>query len=519
MIIVTPEEMQRLDRLTIEELGIPGMVLMETAGRGVARWVDKEWRHLREEGAVVVCGPGNNGGDGFVAARWLRQWGWKVTLFLLVEPERFKGDAEANLRIVRRLGMDMVELTTSGLEPLRERLGRPGVVVDAIFGTGLSRPVEGRFAQAIELINGSGLPVVSVDIPSGISGYNGRPLGTAVKADLTVTMALPKTGHRLYPGREFTGRLEVWDISIPHPRDLGEEIARTLFDLEEARAVAKSRPPAGHKGTFGHLLCIGGSRGKAGAAALMAHGGLRSGCGLVTVAAPASVQEALAIKLTEAMTAPLPEEEGEFAPSSAQALSPLLHRKRSVALGPGMGTGPGALALVEWLAGNCTLPVVADADALNCLAGRLHLLQGASSPWVLTPHPGEMARLVGASVPEIKEDRMAAALHLARETGAVVVLKGAATVTAAPEGPLSINDSGNSGMATGGMGDVLTWIIGGLLAQGLAPYDAARLGVFVHGLSGDLLARLKGPMGYTAQELAQGLPRCWSMIHGGGHGG
>ncbi len=272
MVLVTPAEMQRLDSITINEIGIPGMVLMETAGRGVAECIMARWPNLREQGAVIVCGPGNNGGDGFVAARWLRQWGWPVTLFLLVKPAKYKGDALANLKIMGRLGIQFQEIAAEEDVILLERaLERGGVVVDAIFGTGLSRSVAGRFADAIEAINDSGLPVVAVDIPSGLSGESGRPLGTAVKADLTVTMAFPKTGHVLYPGREYTGTLEVWDIGIPAPERLGEEVKRTFFTLEEARKVVMPRSPSGHKGTFGHLLALAGSIGKAGAAALLSH--------------------------------------------------------------------------------------------------------------------------------------------------------------------------------------------------------------------------------------------------------
>ena len=515
MLLVTPEEMQRLDSLTIEELGLPGMVLMETAGRGVARCLSERWPELKERGAVIVCGPGNNGGDGFVAARWLDHWGWPVRLFLLVEPGRYRGDAGANLALVQQLGMEPVDLSGGDLSPLAQALRHGGVVVDAIFGTGLSRHVEGRFAEAIRLINSSGLPVAAVDIPSGLSGLSGRPLGEAVRADLTVTMAYPKVGHVLYPGRELTGRLEVWDIGIPDPRRLGEEVRRLFLDDAEARRLIRPRPAAGHKGTFGHLLAVAGSRGKSGAAELLALGALGAGAGLVTVASPAPVQEALAVKLTEAMTEPLPHDKGEVSPTAAEVVERLLARKKAVAVGPGLGTGPGAADLVRWLVSNCALPVVADADALNCLSTDPSILSASVSPWVLTPHPGEMARLTGATVEEIQADRLSAAASLASSTKAVVVLKGADTVIASPGGRTAVNGSGNSGMGSGGMGDVLTGVIGALLAQGYPPFEAACLGVFVHGHAADLLAAAKGPWGYVASDVARWLPRSWAVLTGG----
>lgn len=516
MFLASSDEMRKLDQQAIEGLGIPGIVLMENAGRGVAEAILRRFPAEAERGTCILIGPGNNGGDGFVTARHLYQAGRRVELVLLHPGDRFKGDALANYKIARALGLPMLEvLREEEAERAKGTLKDCGLVVDALFGTGLKREVTGRFARVIDMANESGLPVVSVDIPSGLCADTGRPLGACVKADLTVTMALAKIGHATMPGAGFTGRLEVVDIGIPDFLVAGAGLTSELMDLAAFKAILGPRPEGGHKGTFGHLLVLSGSTGKTGASALVALGATRAGAGLVTVGCPGSSQGIIACKLTEAMTCPLPEtDRGTMSMEALPAIEGLLERKKAVALGPGMGLEADTRELARRLIEEVPLPMVVDADALTALGTSHQLVKRSGRPRVLTPHPGEMARIAGRSVQEVQMDRPGVARDVARSTGAVVVLKGARTVVASPDGRVSINPTGNPGMGSGGMGDVLTGVIGGLLAQGLAPWDAARAAVYAHGRAADQLSSLKGPWGYTASEVADTLPRVWALATG-----
>jgi len=351
-------------------------------------------------------------------------------------------------------------------------------------------------------------PIVAVDMPSGLSADTGKPLGVAVKATLTATMALPKVGQVIYPGREYVGTLEIVDISMP--LGVTEERGPKRFWLTEDWALGLLSPRRGdtHKGTYGHLLVIAGSRGKTGAAILTAKGALRAGAGLVTLACPQSLNPVFETMLIEAMTAPIPyeTEEGSLRSEAFKVVLHLAEGKRAAVIGPGIGLSPETLAFVQQAVAELPLPLVIDADALTALSGQLFHLKRAERPRVLTPHPGEMARLLQTGKETIQEDRLEAARVAAREANAVVVLKGAATVIVAPDGREAVNSTGNPGMATGGMGDVLSGLIGALLAQGYDPFDAACLGVFLHGAAGDMLAAEKGPWGYTASELAEKVP-------------
>ncbi len=513
MLLVDAKTMQGLDRRTIEEIGIPGLILMENAGLGCARIILEEMGDEVEKGCLVVAGPGNNGGDGFVIARHLFQKGKKAKVLCLNPFERFKGDALTNLKACQGLGIEIMEAVDEKALDLHAHLfDEAGLVVDAMFGTGLSRPLEGRFARAVELINSSPARVFSVDIASGLGSDSGQVLGAAVRADVTATMAMAKVGHVNWPGVLYTGRLFVIDIGIP--RFVLDE-ARGAFEyFEEAEFLAtfRPRPADGHKGTFGHVVIFGGSRGKIGAACLSAHGALRAGAGLVTVASVRSSQFVISQKLTEAMTEGLPENpDGQISKDAFETAMGLLEGKKAACIGPGLGLTKDAIIFSQKMAVHCPLPLVMDADALSALSKCTEVLKEAAAPRVLTPHPGEMARLTGTGVAEVQRDRIGAAASLATDTGCVVVLKGMSTVIASPSGQVCINSSGNSGMGTGGMGDILTGIIGALLAQGYAPWDAARLGVFVHGKGADLVARMKGPFGYTAREAADQLPRLWQM--------
>ncbi len=514
MLLVDAKTMQAMDAKTIEEIGIPGLVLMENAGLGCVRIILEELSQALERGCMVVAGPGNNGGDGFVIARHLFQKGKSVRILSLAALERFKGDALTNLKACQGLGIDVVEvLDQEALEKNRGLFTDAGFIVDAMFGTGLKRPLEERFKGAAELINESDAQVFSVDIASGLSADTGQVLGAAVRADVTGTMAVAKVGQVNWPGVLYTGRLHVIDIGIPDFVKAQAERVYECFDRELFRQLFQPRPVDGHKGTFGHVIIFGGSRGKTGAACLAAHGALRAGAGLVTVASVRSSQFVISQKLTEAMTEGLPESpDGQISLDAYDRAMELLQGKKAACIGPGLGVTKDATVFSQKMAVHCHLPLVMDADALTALAKCTEILKEAKAPRILTPHPGEMARLTGKEVRDVQQDRIGVSRALAQDTGAVVVLKGMSTVVASPDGKVSINMSGNSGMGTGGMGDTLTGIIGALLGQGYTPWDAARLGVYVHGSSADLVSKMKGPFGYTAREAADQLPRLWAMV-------
>ncbi len=508
MRLVYAEEMQALDRYTIEEMGIPGEILMENAGRGIAELIWSRLAPKAQKGTLIVCGPGNNGGDGFVIARHLAQKNIPVKVITLVPPEKYKGEAALNLQILKRIGLPLIELTESDLDSLPFLLKHFGLIVDAIFGTGLKRPVSGFLARVVEILNSSDVFILAVDMPSGLSADTGHPLGLAVKADLTATMALPKVGQVIYPGRQYVGELCVVDISMP-PQVIAEKGPKRLWLTEDwALKHIGPREPDTHKGTYGHLLIIAGSPGKTGAAILAAKGALRAGAGLVTLASTRSTNLVFENSLIEAMTTPIGEEtaEGCLSLEAFEALSNIAEGKRAAVVGPGVGLTASTMSLVQRLVAELPLPMVVDADALTALSGQFYHLRRAQYPRVLTPHPGELARLLQSPKETIQKDRLLAARTAARETNTVVVLKGAATVIASPDGREAVNSTGNPGMASGGMGDVLAGIIGAFLAQGRDPFEAACLGVYIHGAAGDLLAAEKGPWGFLASELVEKVP-------------
>jgi len=507
MKLVTAAEMRELDRRAAAEMGLPSLVLMENAGRTTYQVLRREFPVLNGP-VAVVAGRGNNGGDGFVVARHLANAGQKVAVFLLGHKAEVKGDARANLDILDWLGVEVVEVKGEGdLNPIAHRLARSGLIVDALLGTGLNAPVTGLMAAMIERLNQVRGPVLAMDIPSGLGADTGEPLGVAVKAEVTVTFGWPKIGQILPPGRDYVGRL--WQVDLGLPQALAREVGVELAEAQDLRQLIPPRPFAAHKGTFGHLVLLAGSEGKTGAATLAAAGALRGGAGLVTVGVAASLNDILEVKLTEAMTLPLPEAPGARA-LGREALDPLLQflaDKTALVLGPGLGTHPDTQELVRHLVREARLPMVIDADGLNALAADPQGVKEIAGPhMILTPHPGEMARMLGGSSREVQDDRLKATREAAARFGAVVVLKGAQTVVAAAEGLLSINPTGNPALASGGTGDVLTGLIGGFLAQRLSPWDAARLGVYLHGLAADYLAARQGPRGLIAGDLVTIFP-------------
>ncbi len=508
MKLLTAQEVRELDRLTIEQVGIPGAVLMETAGRQAAAHLLCRFGYLKPGPVLVLAGRGNNGGDGYVIARCLIDLGWQVRTLVLGQRQAIGGDAGSNLAVLLNLAGE-VEFAPDEpqLAAALQRQAAPALIVDALLGTGLSSEVSGLYARAIDWINDRRAKVLAVDVPSGVDATTGRILGRAVRADLTVTFAAAKLGLALYPAAEQVGELAVVEIGIPSAL-IGQVADRhQLVESAEAAALLPPRPVTGHKGTFGHLLVVAGSTGKSGAAAMTAEGALRAGAGLVTIGCPQSIHPILEIKLTEAMTEPLAEVDGVLSLQAQEKIHRLLGGKQVLALGPGLGLAEETLALVRRLVRECPLPMVLDADGLNALEGKpAILIERAAPAAVLTPHPGEMARLAGLSIAEVESDRIGVARSFAAAHGVVLVLKGARTVVAFPDGRVRINSSGNPGLASGGMGDVLTGLIAGLLAQGCPAEEAAVLGVYLHGLAADRLRKAFGEAGMTASDLLRELP-------------
>jgi hydroxyethylthiazole kinase-like uncharacterized protein yjeF len=508
MLLVSSEEMRELDRLTIERFGIPGHVLMERAGKGATRALLETLPHVRRKGrrALICAGKGNNGGDGLVIARLLRRRGARTDVLLFGRAEEVGGDALRNLRAYRRAGGVVREVTSvAGLDRLVGLLREADVVVDAIFGTGLNSALRDPQASAIDLINASGVPIFAVDIPSGLDADTGLPLGTAIQAEGTATFGFAKIGQVLYPGARLCGALAVVDIGIA-PQAVAEHPPRTaLLEAADVARLLPLRDAEAHKGTTGHVLVIAGSFGKTGAAQLVSRAALRAGAGLVTLVGPRSLYPIYAGGVLEVMTDALPDRDGRIR-FDEDHLRRLAEGKAAAVIGPGIGTHTDAARTVRWLLRHLEIPVVLDADALTVVSHDPSALRKAAARVTVTPHPGEMGRLLGTSAGSVQQDRVGTARRFAIEHGCTTVLKGARTVVADGSGRAWVNPTGNPGMASGGMGDVLAGILGGLLAQGLPPAEAALLGVWVHGAVADRLAAEAGEIGLVASDLIGGLP-------------
>jgi hydroxyethylthiazole kinase-like uncharacterized protein yjeF len=514
--VTTAAEMRQLDRLAIEAYGIPGVVLMENAGAQVARILWQEYPDLRARRVAVLCGRGNNGGDGFVVARYLHRMGVRVQTFLMGQLDDVQGDARVHLEVLRRLGLPpQVIRTTEEAQALGAQLPAYDLLIDALFGTGLKAAVSGPAQALIAAMNAAGKPIVAVDIPSGLSADEGAFLGEHVKAHLTVTMALPKRGLVLYPAAAHVGRLVVVDIGFPPAVRDHEAVTCHWLEAHEVAALLRARQADSHKGTYGHVLVVAGGLGKSGAGALASMAALRTGAGLVTWALPRSLNAAMEAKLTEVMTVPLPEAgEGLLGADAAKRILEELEGRSALVLGPGLGTHPETVRCVYDVLREGRLPMVVDADGLNALAMQPEVVGEVRAPLVLTPHPGELARLRRTSTGAVQADRLAAAQDMARSSGAVVVLKGAHTVIADPHGTRWINSTGNPGMATAGTGDVLAGMIGALLGQAYEPSAAARLAVYAHGLAGDVAAARLGQQAMLAGDVLEALPAAFQQLEG-----
>jgi NAD(P)H-hydrate epimerase len=509
MKVVTARQMQELDRKTINDIGIPGIVLMENAGRGTWEQIKLYFPDVHKTRIAVLCGRGNNGGDGFVIARCFYNAGCDVKAFLLSTVDRVGGDARINLDAFQQMGGSVEEIKDEAQWKLAGScLKHAGLVVDALLGTGLPSVVKGLYKCVIEDINAlSRVPVVSVDIPSGLEATSGKVLGTAVKARLTCTYGLPKRGLFLFPGVACAGAVEVIDIGIPEQLIEKQGLKESLLEESSFAGSIAQRRPESHKGTFGHAFILAGSPGKTGAAAMAAQAAMRTGAGLVTLGVPQSLNAVLENKVTEVMTEPLPDSgEGFLGKDSWPRIRELLFGMAVVAIGPGLSERDETCGLVYRVLESAEVPLIVDADGLNAVAKNPDILRKAKAPVVLTPHPGEMARLMATTTKKIQADRIDHAREFSGRYGVIVVLKGARTIIAEPGGRIYINPTGNPGMASGGMGDVLTGIIAGLAAQGLSLDVASQLAVFVHGLIGDEIAYERGEIGIMATDLIERIP-------------
>ncbi|MBI2505607.1 MAG: NAD(P)H-hydrate dehydratase [Candidatus Latescibacteria bacterium] len=506
--LVTSKEMAQLDQRAIREGGVSGAELMERAGARVVEAIRQRWEGLEDLEVVVVCGKGNNGGDGLVVGRLLRRAGVGVQVFLAAPRQAVQGEARYQLTKMEEAGLQALPLLgEEDLLALGRALEGADLAVDALLGTGSRGAPRPEFHRIIERLGQAGRPVVAVDLPSGLEADTGQVPGACVRAVLTVTFGLPKIGQLFYPGKSYCGTLVVADIGLPVPVP-GPETVHLISGEEVARLIPR-RPPDAHKGSCGLAVVVAGSAGMTGAAALAADSALLSGAGKVILGAPASLHDLLEVKLTEVMTRPLPEVRRHRC-LSLRALGeilPLLSGAQCLALGPGLGRHRETGELVRRLLGRAGVPVVLDADGLNAFAGQADKLKDCPAQLVLTPHAGEFARLSGMEMQEVRRDLLGAARRFATGHRLVLVLKGAPTLVALADGRVMVNPTGNPGMATAGAGDVLTGLIAGLIAQGVTPESAACAGVYLHGAAGDLARNQQGEWGMKAGDISRALPR------------
>jgi ADP-dependent NAD(P)H-hydrate dehydratase / NAD(P)H-hydrate epimerase len=510
MRVIYPSEMMALDRAAIES-GIPSIDLMEKAGRSVAEQARDMLSICAGKRITVVVAKGNNGGDGFVAARYLMSWGAAVKVFLLGKEEDLTPDSAANCRLFIEGGGN-VEAADAAM--LRRELPACELVIDALFGVGFRGSAEGEFGAAIETINASSVPVLSVDVPSGIEADSGKVRGPAVDARRTVTFAWPKLGLYLYPGAEKVGELMVADIGIPH--DLLDSVVESdIHTIEESRitGLLPRRSLHAHKGMCGRVLVVAGSEGFTGAAALCSRSALRTGAGVVTLGIPSSLNPILETKLTEVMTLPLPDHNGKcLGETATQEILEVMESCDTLALGPGLGTAQATRKVVGELLTRVKKPIVLDADGINCVALEPDSLKDRNQPIIITPHPGELGRLLGKSGEEIQASRLDFAQEAANTYGCVVILKGANTLVVEGGGGAFINPLALPGLATAGSGDVLTGCTATFCAQGLPPLEAALCGVYVHGKAAELAAHLVAPIGMVAGDVVANLPLALSGL-------
>ena len=511
MKIVTTSQMVSLERAS-ERQGVSTDTLMENAGLAVAEAAREALGTAAGAKVVVLVGPGNNGADGLVVARHLQRWGAEVTAYVVTG----RPDADPKMELAMRYGVATLWSTDDpGLEKLGHLLEHCRLVIDAVLGTGRARPLEGAVKEVMlrlkALRSGPRRPLLlALDLPTGLNADTGQVDPACPALDLTVALGLPKAGLLAFPGADYVGQLRVVDIGLPPGLEEEKEIPLELLTASLASRYLPARPLDSHKGTFGHALVVAGSRAYVGAAYLASQAAVRVGAGLVTLATPRSVYAIAASKLTEVIHLPLPEDAGgQVHPDAAQLIRDHLPQYSSILVGCGLGWSPGTTEFLErllLLEPQPTLPTVIDADGLNNLSRLPNWWQRLGGAVALTPHPGEMATLAGTTIPQVQQDRTATAREWASRWGATVVLKGAGTVIAEPGGLVRVSPFANPGLASGGTGDVLTGIMGGLMSQGLSPFEAACYGVYLHGQAGEAVRQAMGDTGTIASDLIERLP-------------
>ncbi len=515
MKVLTSKQMKEIDRVTIEEMGISGPTLMENAGLKIFQNIQKRFSELNKEKIVIVAGKGNNGGDGFVVARHFFNHGTDPEVLLLASKKEVKGDAALNLKIADEIGIKIHEINSpKDLNLQKGKILKATLIIDAIFGTGLTKPVEGLYVKVIELINKSKAYRVAVDIPSGLSSDTFQIIGPCVKADLTVTLAALKISHVFPPAEEYVGELEVADISIPSSLFDKEDLKLEFVEEKTVAPYFMKRQRDAHKGTYGHLFILSGSLGKTGAAVMAGKAALKMGAGLVTVGTPESCIPIVARSMDELMTEPLPETpEKTLSYEALDRVLSLLDGKDALMIGPGISTHPSTAEFVLSLLPKIKTPVVIDADALNILASKPEVIKSLPKPAVLTPHPGEFARLLNLSTKEVVEKRLELVPQFAAEHGVYLVLKSYRTLTAAPNGKVYINSTGNPGMATAGSGDVLSGMMASMIIQEKNLLEAVLAAVYIHGLSGDLGVEKLGEKPLVAGDIIRYLPKSIKLLN------
>ncbi len=522
MKVLTATEMREVDRRTTERDGVPSLTLMENAGRSVAEFIRETFPNIKRRKIVVLCGKGNNGGDGFVVARHLSSLGAAPAVFLAAAPDELRGDAAANLANWQNdSGHLKIVRSVDDWKSSNGPLASADIIVDALLGTGTRGPVEGLLAKIIEDVNRrrAAQTVVAVDIPSGLPADTGEILGPTIRADFTVTFTAPKVGMLQGVAGDFVGQLVVHDIGSP--ADLIEEIGKGSLRWSEPRefaGFASRRKPAGNKGDYGHALIVAGSLGKSGVAVLASWSALRVGAGLVTAAIPDTVLPLVASATPEVMTVPLPTTDAGSISSRAlenQLFASILKGKRCIGIGPGLSTHLDTQQFLRTVVADRSVPIVLDADGLNAFAGRAEELKNPDGMIAITPHPGEMARLLSSTAQEVQKNRIGIARKAAADWNAHVILKGQQTVIASPDGEVFVNSTGNPGMATGGTGDVLTGMLAGLTAQFGVDHWPRLLafGVYLHGLAGDIASAESGGAPLMASDLIRAIPHAYRQFY------
>lgn len=506
---MTPMQMKTLDEETISKYGIPSILLMEHAAYNVFKHIKMNNMH---QNIVIVCGPGNNGGDGFALARQIKIWSEHgIKILMVTEPDQLSHDGKVYYNICKQLSIEIVQIVANNTQIARDELRGADTIIDALFGTGLSRTVQGIYAEIIAAINESLAYTISIDIPSGIDGKTGKVQGICVQAEKTITFTLPKMGLYVYPAIDFIGELEIVDIGVP--KELVREIQTSFYtiDKQEMKQLLPKRPTRSNKGTYGKVLIIGGQTGMSGAVTLTSTAALKAGAGIVTAAVPKAIHDIMEQKLTEVMTIPLEDKEGHISEGAIKQIKELISKYDVIAVGPGIGRSKESEAVLLTVL-ESDKPCIIDADALYFLRGMLELLRVRSGATIITPHPGEMARLIDLPLSAVLDTPIELTHQFAKENNVTTVLKIERTVVGDEQGNIYINKGGNSGMAKGGSGDLLTGIIAGLLAQSMEASGAARLGVYLHARAADIMKTLKSEFTILPTDLYEGMDKAFKEM-------